>query len=483
LTSSLLDAPPVVLPRGSETPRVWTYPPAVTSSGDDIADFCGENGLVLDSWQRLALRSAMGERSDGRWAAGEVGIVVPRQNGKGSILEAREIGGLFLLEERSIVHTAQQFRTAADAFKRVRQVIDGAPDLSRRVKRVLNSPVDKSIELHDGRKLSFICRGPNAGRGLSGTDLLIFDEAYDLTDAEMEALAPTMTTAPNPQVWYTSSAGKEHSVVLAGIRKRGVAGSPTLAYMEWSVPQPEVGAPPPDASDLEPGLGTRVSADYLAIERGVFSQNRAGLARERLGVFDPVPVLGGVFPEGTWEGCADRASTIDGPPVFAAAIAEDRRTAAVGASGALAPKVPWAREDGVIHVENVQNGPGTDWIVPYLAEVTARNGGSVVIDPGSPAGSLVDDLKQAGVRVHTVSARDYAQACGWIYDAVQNRDVRHLGQPELDVAVRDAQLRTLSGAFAWDLRKPLSDITPLVAVTLACWGHRTYGGNLADSVW
>jgi hypothetical protein len=106
-----------------------------------------------------------------------------------------------------------------------------------------------------------------------------------------------------------------------------------------------------------------------------------------------------------------------------------------------------------------------------------------VIDPASPAGTLVDDLRAAGVRVHTVTAREYAQACGWLYDAVKGSEVRHLGDPELDAAVRDARPRDLAGGFAWDRKKSSADITPLVAVTLACWGYRTYGGDIAGSVW
>lgn len=480
--TSLLDAPHDSLPRGSVEPRVWTYPPAVGSSGDEIADFCAVNGLVLDDWQRLALRTATAEKKGGRWAAGEVGLIVPRQNGKGAILEAREIGGLFLLGERSIIHTAQQFRTATDAFQRILSVIEGSPDLNRRKKKVLNSPIEKSILLDTGAKIQFIARGPNSGRGLSKTDLLVFDEAYDLTDGELEALVPTMTAARDPQVWYTSSAGKEHSIVLSKLRERGLKPAPdtTLAYMEWSIPQPKPDEPAPDVTDpvllaqANPALGTRVTPDFLKLERGSLSQ--AGLLRERLGVFDLVPSLGGVFPPGTWEVTSDEKSSIEGALTFGLDVAWDRASASISACG--------YRPDGVLHLETVENRPGTDWVSAVLVEKTRRNGGAVVIDPGSPAGSLIEDLKKAGVHVLEVTARDYAQACGWLYDAVKDGEVRHLPESELDSAVAGAQMRELAGAFAWDRKKQTADITPLVAVTLACWGFRTYGGlDLAGAVW
>ena len=60
-----------------------------------------------------------GERADGKWAAFETALIVPRQNGKGSILEARELAGLFLFGEQLILHSAHEFKTAQEAFRRV----------------------------------------------------------------------------------------------------------------------------------------------------------------------------------------------------------------------------------------------------------------------------------------------------------------------------------------------------------------------------
>ena len=56
-------------------------------------------------------RSAI--REDGRWQTREVGVNVPRQNGKGEILIARELFGLFELGERLVIHTAHEFKTSA----------------------------------------------------------------------------------------------------------------------------------------------------------------------------------------------------------------------------------------------------------------------------------------------------------------------------------------------------------------------------------
>jgi hypothetical protein len=126
-------------------------------------------GLVLDPWQAFVLEHALGERADGRWAAFEVGVVVSRQNGKGAILEARELAGLFLLGERLVVHSAHQFDTSLEAFRRLLGLIEDTPDLDRRVKRVSRSHGEEGIELKGGQRIRFRTRTKGGGRGFAAT--------------------------------------------------------------------------------------------------------------------------------------------------------------------------------------------------------------------------------------------------------------------------------------------------------------------------
>jgi hypothetical protein len=49
--------------------------------------------------------------------------------------------------------------------------------------------------------------------------------------------------------------------------------------------------------------------------------------------------------------------------------------------------------------------------------------------------------------------------------------LRHLGQPALNVALSVARKRPIGdGGFGWSRKDSESDITPLVASTLALWG-------------
>ncbi len=460
--SSLLDEKPDAGLRGSEQPRIWSFPPAVSSAGDEVAEFVEQFGLDLFPWQRLVLRTALGERKDGRWAASEVGLVVPRQNGKGSVIEARELGGLFLLGERTMTHTAHEFKTAVEAFRRIRTIIDGSDELTRRVKAIIKMP-NPTIELVSGARLMFVARSGGSGRGFSG-DVVILDEAYDLTQDQMDALVPTLTTAENPQIWYTSSAGKSHSEVLAKVRRRGVEGSRTLAYMEYSVAEPEPGEVPLDPDDprliaqANPSYPLFPDDDYLATEAGSLSVQ--GRLRERLGVFDAA--LGvGLFDMDVWNGsrCLDPSSKIAGRVFLGVEVAQDQSWAAIDAAG--------LRDDGKLHVQVAEYRPGTDWIPAKVLELTVSGRPRVALCPNTPAGALIGPLKRAGVLVDELSAADYAQACASFHTLYREDGLRHLGQREMDVSVEGAHRRQFGDAWVYDRRTNDLDISPLAAGVIA----------------
>ena len=78
------------------------------------------------------LAGSLGVREDGQWQTREVGLNVPRQNGKGEILIARELFGLFELGERLVIHTAHEFKTSAEHFQRLEAVVRELPGVASR---------------------------------------------------------------------------------------------------------------------------------------------------------------------------------------------------------------------------------------------------------------------------------------------------------------------------------------------------------------
>lgn len=225
MRSALAERPggPAPDPAGTQVPRLCLLPPAaVTSAGTECIELAALAGLHLDPWQQFVLHGALGQRADGKWAALEVGLMVSRQNGKGGIIEARELGGLYLFGEQLITHSAHEFKTSQEAFRRVLALIEDTPDLDRRVARVRTSHGEEGIELKTRQRLRFLARSRGSGRGFTG-DCTILDEAMILRDAAVAALFPTMSARPNPQVWYLGSAGDEGSEVLGRVRSRALA--------------------------------------------------------------------------------------------------------------------------------------------------------------------------------------------------------------------------------------------------------------------
>lgn len=462
----------LVAARGSQLPRLWSVPEYVSSAGQEAVELARMAGLLLDPWQEFVLGHSLGERVDGRWAAFEVALVVPRQNGKGAVLEARELAGLFLLGEQLIIHSAHEFATSREALLRMEALIEGCADLSRRVRQVLRSHGDEGFVLRSGQRLRYKTRTKGGGRGFSA-NCVVLDEAMILPGTALGALLPTVSAQQNPQIWYAGSAVDqlvhEHGVVLSRIRERGIRGDdPALAFFEWSVDGEPSRVDQSDLADRErwacanPGLGIRISEEH--VEKEQRSLDPRTFAVERLGVGDwpSADGEGGVIPFDDWLGLFDEDSEALDPVCFAFAVAPDRSSSAIAAAG--------LRDDGRVHVEVVDHAGGAGWIVPRLVELVGRHGPRAsVCDGKGPAGSFLPSLEAAGVDVLAVTGTEYARACGLLVDAVTDGRLRHLATPELSAAVRRATKRPLGESWAWSRKGSGVDITPLEAATLAFW--------------
>jgi hypothetical protein len=259
-----------------------TAPRGSSPAAGDAVELAASAGLLLDPAQRLALEIALRERRDGKWAAFEVGVIEPRQNGKGGILEARELAGLFLFGERLLLHSAHEFKTAQEAFLRVLALIQSTRDLERMVSRVRTSHGEEGIELKSGARLRFVARSRGSGRGFSG-DAVFLDEAYNLSDKALAALMPTMSARPNPQLWYTSSAPlpTAESAVLRRFCRRGRKGASRLAYIEYAAAANADLDDQAAWAEANPAFGRRIFAEFIETERAAMSDE--DFARERLG--------------------------------------------------------------------------------------------------------------------------------------------------------------------------------------------------------
>lgn len=468
---------------GARRPRICSYPVYLSSAGGEVIELAASAGLILDGWQGDILTAALGERADGTWSAFEVAMLVSRQNGKGGVLEGRALAGLLLFGEKLIMWTAHELKTAMEAFRRVEDLFLNSDDLRRRVKKVSHANGDEGIELRNGARLRFVARSKGSGRGFSG-DLVVLDEAYALTAEQIEALMPTLSARPNPQIWYASSPplDAESGAQLMSVRRRALAGAQRLAYFDWGAEGELEDLSGVNLDDrrlwaaTNPAFGIRVSEEFIAMERAAMSP--AGFARERLGIWprDDEGSSAAIDPA-MWAALAGPEPTRRDRVAFAIDVTPDRGHAAIAAY------VQVDEFGGNLAV--VDHREGTDWIVGRLVELRDQwRPVAVALDAKGPAGSLLVSLEKAGFSnpggkeprygdLAVSSASDLAAACGQLVDAVKQGRIHHQGQPELTLAVSGARTRPLGDAWAWARRTATQDISPLVAATLAQWAFQT----------
>lgn len=433
----------------------------MSNSAAEAVDLLDQVGMPLDPWQQIALDVMLGERADGKWSAFEFGLIVARQNGKGGVLEARELAGLFLFGEQLIIHSAHEFATAAEAFRRMKNLIDGTAWLSKRVKKVMNSHGSEGFELMSGQRLSYRTRTAGGGRGFSG-DVVILDEAQKLDAGQLAALMPTLSARPNPQLIYTGTVTPDAAILRRIVERGRKGGEAHLAFAEWSAPEGSDPADPAAWAQANPALSIRISPDYVAAEQA--SLPALEFSMERLSIWPDVTQLGSVISVESWSQCGESDAT--------------PHTGSVSVGVAISPGRDWAsvgvaahRPDGTTYVELIKHEPGTDWLIPYLVGLTERRQPvALVVDQAGPAGTLLAAMGAAGLTVRVTDTTAYKAACGGFVDSVKYARIRHREQTPLTTAAVGVTEHRLGDAFVYERRNSAVLVSPLEAVTLAVWG-------------
>lgn len=425
-------------------------------------------------WQRQVADTALEIDPDtGRLAYREIGLTVPRQSGKTTLILALAVHRALGFDARQTISYGAQTRNDA----RIKWEDEHVAALERskifrKMIRVRKTNGNEAVLWRNGSKHGIVANTEKSGHGTT-LDLGFLDEAFSQVDNRMEqAFKPAMITRPQPQFWVVSTAGTDASVYLKQKMAAGRAAVEAergkgLAYFEWSAPIEDDPADPDTWRRCMPALGhtitlDAIAADFASMDLVEFQRAYLNQWPDRNG-HDPV------IQPGVWTQCADLDSQIASPIVFGIDATPDRSAAAIASSG--------RRRDGFGHVEIADARPGTGWLLERIKELHRRHSPAAwVLDPASSAGSLLPGLTDAEIEPVLVTGREMAQACGQFYeDVVERRGLRHRDQAELNKALQGAQKRRLSDAWAWDKRSSTDDISPLVAATLAWHGVATHG--------
>ncbi|MFF9238394.1 hypothetical protein ACF1AY_15875 [Streptomyces sp. NPDC014776] len=478
----------------SARPRVEVHPPYAYTFGGEACDLAARGGLIADQWQRDAVDLLLACRADGKWACFEYAELVARQNGKGGILEIRVLAGFLLLGEQLILWSAHEYKTAMEAFRRFRSLlrrlgkqvgnnenlieIDGV-----RIK-ISNTNGEEGFERLDTEaRIKFVARSKGSGRGFSG-DLVIIDEAFAYTLLQQEALMPTMRARPNPQIIYTSSPplDGESGDVLFMLRERAEAGGDdSLGYRDWGAAGDLDHLDEVDLDDralwaaTNPAWGTRVTEQATLRDRRGMSPK--GFAREILGIWPRRSQGNVVIDPKLWAAMADEASQRiqEGGVALGVDVSPLRDYAAVCVYG--------VRGDGLGHVQLADYRPGTRWLVPRLVELRSTLEPITLAMGRGTFAFLKTALDKEGFKLPedveapevgdlaVTNAVDMAAAAGQILEAVREQGFRYIPSEPLDTAVAGAKTKQSGDTVAWTASGTDTDISPLVAMTLARWSY------------
>lgn len=230
------------------------------------------------------------------------------------------------------------------------------------------------------------------------------------------------------------------------------------------------------------GVG-RISDDFLLAERMALSPREYG--RERLGWGEQLLSDNCDALVKSWIARQDAESKVaDGAAglVFAVDVAPERRSASIAVCG--------VRDDGSRHLGLVDNRPGASWVMDRMMELIDRHRPAVVVvDDSTPNAALIRDLVDAYSPRRTLRApseplvitdsRQMADACAGLMAELESLApaMAHRGEPLVLAALQSAGRRRIGDAgWGWTRRGPAIaghgvDISPLVAMTLALWGH------------
>lgn len=464
---------PVCSPRWA-TPRV----PSRRTLGAAAGEVARELGTPLMPWQQQVADVALElDPISGRFVYREVGLTVPRQSGKTTLILSVVFARALAERRQNIRYTAQ---TGADARKKL--IDDWLPAIEhtsfdkRGLFRTRLTNGHEALRFRNGSHVGLVATTKKAGHG--GTlDMVLLDEAFAHPDARLEqALRPAMITRTHPgsQLWVVSTAGtpEDSPYLWDKVEKYRQVVEATLThsvcYFEWSAADELDPADPATWATCMPALGHTQSVEAIESEFQGMALNefeRAYLNRWKNATSDPV------IPLADWNALRDPDSKMLDPVCLAFDVTPDGASSSICAAG--------HRADGLFHVEVVQTGAGTGWLPERLAElVETHKPVALVCDPAGTAGGVLPKLSELDVT--TTSAREHAQACSLLFDTVAQEGLKHLGTPELAVALDGAVKRPLVDSWAWSRRSSSIDISPLVAVTLALWGLQTQRHDIPE---
>lgn len=454
------------------------------TDGDDAAALAASVGLDPFPWERDVLADWCARDANDRPSYVTVGLSVPRQNGKNAILEAFELYEL-AVSGWHVLHTAHRVKTSKKSFQRlVRYFTDRAhPELTGLVRNIRYTNGEEGIYLANGASVEFSARSRAASRGFDDIQLVVFDEAQDLTDDQLNAIMYTLaaSSSGDRMMVYTGTPPDPSSpgTVFPRIREAALRRpAKRTLWHEWGVTD----LPPREArfADLldeiyaaNPSMGYVLDEGFTETEFA--NSDVDGFARERLGWWSEQGAAAAIA-KADWEACAisKEGAPTEGRKAFGVKFSPDGSAVALSAC-----RLP---EEGPAFVECVGTGSladGIGWLESFLCtEQMADTTAAIAVDGRNGAGALLDRLRDWYPRqaLMVPGSKGVVDASSMFEQALRERSVTHWDSPNgeqwaLDDSALTSVRRPVGTEGGWAYGGDES--TVIESAVLALWAART----------
>lgn len=470
-------------------PRFGSQKPTFSTVGEYHHSFGPQAVRMFNKWgvrfypcQEDELSVFLARDRRNRYACRTICISKPRQNGKsfGVRFYAIECAAA---EGKHVLFTAHRGKTVRKMFKFIRAFVLHTPDLAEKLlpgnDGIYKAAGSEGIYFANGGMIEFATRTDGGARGET-YDVIIFDEAQELTDDQYDAVVPTTIASDSgdPQKIYlgTPPGPKCQGTVFRGLHdKAHSANADGIWWIEWSVTEI------PDMSDpmavlelaylTNPAMGYRIKEDVM-LEVIKTATSADGFAREFLGwwVLVAVKVNAAIKPS-EWNACRNDHPKREGVLVLAVRFSADGKTGALAACYRPKDGIPF-----VYVIDHRSTQHGISWFSDKLTEIW-HDAAAIVIDGQSYSKTLYNMLIQNKVRKRILvmpSAADATTAYSGLLNAVREKRISHYGQPALDQSATGSERRLIGKNGGWGFQSTeQADATLIESCSWALWGAMT----------
>ena len=460
---------------GNQSPTFETVGDYDHSSGEKLCHVFEGWGTRFYPCQKRELTLFMARDEGGRFASRTICISKPRQNGKS--FSARKYAITMGAKGKHVLYSAHNGSTVRKMFKLIADECEGTKDLAKRVKSIYRAAGTEGIYFANGGCIEFQTRTNSGARGET-YDVIIVDEAQELTYDQLDAIKPATRAAESgdPQMIFIGTPPNEKCSgdVFSDYHEAAHAGKAGgMWWMEWSVDDV------PDLTDRDaalelayrtnPALGYRIREDVMLDAIDSYVMKPDSFAREYLGRWNPsMRVADFLITNMAWTATATKTA-----PSNVEKLAYGVRFTPDGRSVSLAAA---ATTTAGVHIEFMRTEPtvaGIGWLVDWLV---ARKGkaAAVAIDGRADATDLAQQLIGAGMpkqAVMVARTQDAITADAMLVNAINDNTLTHLADPALTESALGATRRAIGkdGGYGFGGACP----ERLDACALAVWAVRT----------